>query len=157
MELIDLQNDHEKLKVAKSLYLSGMQLTQISEELSIPLPLLREIAFNIQKWQEQRIEGTLPADFDLVRPVVLRLAESKAIKKVIESIDEVDLETVSDIDKMMSVVDKAYKIGRLEKGEATEIVDISSHGMTLREIMEMSEESEEDKAIETEYKEIQEE
>jgi hypothetical protein len=129
---------------AKSLYLSGFSLTEISEELGIPLQELRRQAFGLDGtgvesgcWLQEKETGAVisPSEFQKVRPILLKRVQAKLMNKIASGVSDISFDEIKDIEVAVNITEKLHKMERLEEGQSTENIDVSSSGFTLREIM----------------------
>lgn len=131
---------------AKHMYFSDIPVTDISSELDLPLNELSVRIFGADRtghhpdcWYQER-KKVAPHSFvtyQKVKPYLLSMAESKISKMIIEGTDRIEsmggIKNIDELSTAVEIVTKLDKMGRLERGEATENIAVE-HGMTLRDI-----------------------
>lgn len=157
--MIELEN---KWEVAKDMYFSNIPPTDIARELNIDINDLGHKVFGYDKsgndpecWFQQRkkLDPRAFTHYIKTKGYVLTMAESRLVQKIVESAYTLPDESLNldDMSKAVEIVSKLDKIGRLEKGEATENIQIDA-GFTLRDIQNGKQISEDD-VIDAEYRE----
>ena len=143
MQLTTTQQD--KIDKAKALYMSHISITDISNELTIPVKILRYYAFgedgssNSEScWSMLRSDQTYMSttEFEIARPIILKMTQATLLQKVATGATNLEIEDVADLEKAVNVTEKLHKMERLEDNESTENIDLAGSGYTLREIME---------------------
>lgn len=148
------------LEKAKHMYFSDIIVTDIASELGIPINTLGLMIFGADKsgnsptcWynERKRVDPKSITTYKAVKPYLLTMAESSLTDKIVKSVDslarnkeDLDLDQIS---TAVGVLEKIDKLGRLERGEATDIISVEQ-GYTLREIQNGA------RIVENEIKEI---
>lgn len=139
----------KQLESAKDMYLSGISPSDISRELELPLKDLGLLIFGPDRsgndpecWYQEKV--ALPPEsvthYVKAKRYVISQAEAHLMSKLVKSAkkmsspDSPDWE-LDDMDKASKIITSLDKMGRLERGEATEHVDVAVHGTTLRDIV----------------------
>jgi len=135
------------LKKARSMYLSNIDLTSISEELDMPISELRSAAFGHDEtgldpscWYKQLQENkkTSLTQYTQIKSVILESIEADAImglSKHIKNLDTFFQEmSMTELKQYTDIVEKIQRMNRLEAGESTSIEEIKTDGMQWKDI-----------------------
>lgn len=145
---------------AKHMYFSDISVVDIAEELDIPINDLGIQIFGPDKtghdpncWYQER-KQMQPGSFvtyQKVKSYILSSAEACLAKKVAESAHKLaekkEILELDDMGKAVDIISKLDKIGRLERGESTDIISVEQ-GFSLREIENAS------KIVDAEFEDI---
>ena len=145
-----------KINQARHMYFSGLSIPDIAETLELPTDVLSEYAFGNDRmgldpdcWYKQRsqLKGNEYVHYVKAKTHILDIAEAALNKKVHDSALDLaanpDALSLDDMEKASRIAERLNRISRLEKGEATERVELGN-GFTLRDIVNGN-------AIEAEY------
>ena len=148
-----------KLKTARTLYIVGSSIIDIHHATGISIPVLRYCAFGPDGtgkqedcWLRIKTETQGITDYEENRGSIFTQVEAKLLRKVMRASEDLEIEDISELEKITGILEKFYKMNRLEEDKSTENINVSDHGMTLRELMEQKHYS---KPIEAEYEEIE--
>lgn len=137
-----------KKQQAQDMYLSNIPPNDIARELEIDDRLLRQWIFGADGTGRSEecwyyLKNNVPAQMQVspsryraIKPYIVEFAEAKLMKKVMSGIDALDDADMGDVDSLLkgaTIWEKIHKIGRLERGEATEHIK-TEDGFTLRDI-----------------------
>ena len=151
---VSISISEKVIKRARDMYWSDISIVDIANELNIEINQLGRLIFGpdrsgydpncwyqLKRQQPEGLSGTFTR-YKKVKSYLLSKAEERLSRIIIRTAEEMDESGVPlDLDgltKVVGVYEKLDKIGRLERGEPTDIVD-GPTGFTLRDIVNNSE------------------